>query len=47
MFKNKIWIRYNQSKSLHVAALGFMQGVHPRVIHRDGFIKHLQDANHQ
>jgi hypothetical protein len=47
MFKNKIWIRYNQSESLQVAALGFMQGVHPRVTHCDGFIKNLQDAIHQ
>jgi hypothetical protein len=47
MFKNKIWIRYKQSESLQVAALGFMQGVHPRVAHRDGCIKNLQDAINQ
>jgi predicted oxidoreductase len=29
MFANQIWIRYNQSNTLQMAALGFMQGVHP------------------
>jgi hypothetical protein len=43
MYKNKIWI-YNQSDTLQVAALGFAQGVHPRVAHRDGFIYDLQEA---
>jgi hypothetical protein len=46
MFKNKIWIRYNQSQTLQVAALGFIQGVHPRVTHRDGFISKLQASIH-
>ena len=32
MFKNKIYIRYNQSESLEVATLEFMQAVHPRSI---------------
>ena len=44
MYANKIWIRYNQSDTLQVAALGFIQGVHPRVAHRDGFIYDLQEA---
>ena len=38
MFKNKIYIRYNQSESLEVAALGFIQDVHPRVTFRDNFV---------
>jgi hypothetical protein len=46
MFANKIWIRYNQSDTLQVVALGFMQGVHPRVAHREGFSSKLQDAIH-
>jgi hypothetical protein len=46
MFTNKIWIRYNQSDTLQVAALGFVQGVHPRVTHRDDFIYNLQEAIH-
>jgi hypothetical protein len=44
MFTNKIWVHYNQSNSLQVAALGFIQGVHPRVTHRDGFLTELHDA---
>jgi hypothetical protein len=44
MLKNKIWVRYNQSETLQVAALGFIQGVHPRVTHRDGFTQKLQAA---
>jgi hypothetical protein len=42
IFEHKTWIRYNQSDTLQVAALGFVQGVHPRVTHRDGFIEKLQ-----
>jgi hypothetical protein len=44
MFTNKIWIWYNQSGTLQVAALGFVQGVHPRVTHPDGFTYNLQEA---
>jgi hypothetical protein len=45
MFEQKIWLRYNQSDTLQVAALlGFVQGVHPRVTHRDGFISAIQDS---
>jgi hypothetical protein len=44
MFTNKIWVHYNQSNSLQVAALGFIQGVHPRVTYRDGFLLQLHDA---
>jgi hypothetical protein len=44
MFKNKIWITYNQSDTLRVAALGFIQGVHPRVTHRDEFMHKLQEV---
>jgi hypothetical protein len=44
MYKNKIWIRYNASDTLQVTALGFMQGIHPRVTHREGFNKRLHDA---
>jgi hypothetical protein len=46
MFANKIWIRYNQSDTLQVTALGFMQGVHPRVAHREGFSEKLHNAIH-
>jgi hypothetical protein len=46
MFANKIWIRFNQSDTLQVAALGFIQGVHPRVTHRDGFRYNLEEAIH-
>ena len=37
MFKNRIYLRYNQSESLEVAALGFIQDVHPRITFRDTF----------
>jgi hypothetical protein len=39
MFANKIWINYNHSDTLQVAALGFtMQEIHPRVsTHSEGF----------
>ena len=37
MFKNRIYLRYNQSESLEVAALGFIQDVHPRITYRDTF----------
>ena len=46
MFKNKIYIRYNQSESLEVAALGFMQDVHPRITFRDHFAHNLGEAIH-
>jgi hypothetical protein len=46
MFEHKIWICYNRSDTLQVAALGFVQGVHPRVTHWDGFIKKLKDTIH-
>jgi hypothetical protein len=46
VYKNKIWIRYNQSETLQVTALRLIQGVHPRVAHRDGFIYYLQEAIH-
>jgi hypothetical protein len=46
MFTNKIWIRFNQSDTLQVATLGFMQGVHPRVTHRDRFRYNLEEALH-
>jgi hypothetical protein len=46
MFANKIWIRFNQSDTLQVAALGFIQGVYPRVTHRDGFRYNLEEAIH-
>ena len=46
MFKNKIYIRYNQSESLQVAALGFMQDVHPRITFRDHFSHNLSEAIH-
>ena len=44
LFTNKIFLSYNQSDTLQVAALGFMQGIHPRVTHREGFVRRLQDA---
>jgi hypothetical protein len=46
IFTNKIWVHYNQSETLQVSALGFIQGVHPRVTHRDGYLVALQDAIH-
>ena len=46
MFKNKIYIRYNQSESLDVAALRFMQDVHPRITFRDHFSHDLSEAIH-
>jgi hypothetical protein len=46
MFEHKIWIHYSPSDTLQVAALGFVQGVHPRVTHWDRFIEKLQDAIH-
>ena len=46
MFKNKVYIRYNQSESLEVAALGFIQGVHPRITFRDTFSHNLSEAIH-
>ena len=46
MFKNKIYIWYNQSESLEVAALGFMQDVHPRITFRDRFSHNLSEAIH-
>jgi hypothetical protein len=46
MFAHKIWIKFNQSDTLQVAALDFLQGVHPRVTHRDGLRDHLQAAIH-
>ena len=45
MYKNKIWLKFNQSESLEVAALGFIQDMHPRTAFRDyyyGF--HLEAA---
>jgi hypothetical protein len=47
MAKNKIWIRFNQSESLQIAALGFIQDVHPRVTFRDDYRKKLEEAVHQ
>jgi hypothetical protein len=47
MAKNNIWIRFNQSESLQIAALGFIQDVHPRVTFRDDYRKKLEEAVHQ
>ena len=44
MYKNKIWLKFNQSESLEVAALGFIQDVHPRVAFRDDYRFHLEAA---
>lgn len=46
MSKNKIYIKYNQSGSLQVAALGFIQDVHPRITFRDHFSYNLAEAIH-
>jgi hypothetical protein len=46
MYKNKIYIRFNQSESLEVAALGFIQDVHPRITFRDHFLHNLSEAIH-
>ena len=46
MFKHKIYIKYNQSETLEVAALGFIQDVHPRVTFRDTFSYNLSEAIH-
>jgi hypothetical protein len=45
-FKNKIYIRHNQSESLEIAALGFIQNVHPRITFRDTFAHNLGEAIH-
>jgi hypothetical protein len=44
MFTNKIWVHCNQSNTLQAAALGFIQGVQPKVTCRDGFLLQLRDA---
>ena len=46
MYKNKIYIRYNQSESMEVAALGFIQDVHPCITFRDTFSHNLGEAIH-
>jgi hypothetical protein len=46
LHKNKICVRCNQSKSLEVAALGFIQDVHPRITFRDHFVHNLSEAIH-
>ena len=46
MFKNRIYLKYNQSESLEVAALGFIQNVHPRITFRDEFTYNLGEAIH-
>jgi hypothetical protein len=46
MHRNKIWRKHNQSESLEVSALGFIQDVHPRVSCRDDCRFHLEEAVH-
>ena len=46
MYKNKIWLKFNPSKSLEVAALGFIQEVHPRIAFCDDDCFHLEAAVH-
>jgi hypothetical protein len=44
MCKNKVCIRHNQSESFAVAALGWIQDVHPRTTFRDHFRHNLSEA---
>ena len=46
MYKNKICLKFNQSESLKVAALDFIQDVHPRIAFRDDYRFHLEAAVH-
>ena len=46
MYQNKIWLKFNQSESLEISSLGFMQDVHPRISFRDDFRYHLDQAIH-
>jgi hypothetical protein len=47
MAKKKIWVHFNQSQSLQIAALGFIQDVHPRVTYRDEYRTKLETAIQQ
>ena len=44
MYKHKVWLKFNQSENLEVAALGFIQDVHPRIAYRDDYRFHLEEA---
>jgi hypothetical protein len=46
MYKNKVWLKFNQSESLEISALGFIQDVHPRVTFCDEFRNNLEEAVH-
>ena len=46
MFKNRIYLKYNQTETLEIAALGFIQDVHPRITFRDSFSHNLSEAIH-
>ena len=46
MHRTKIYIPYHQSKSLEVAALRFVQDMHPRITFRDPFSHNLGVAIH-
>jgi hypothetical protein len=46
MYKHKIWLKLNQSESLEISALGFIQDVHPRATYRDDYRYNLEEAVH-
>ena len=46
MYEDKIWLKFNQSESLEVLALGFIQDVHPRIAYHDNYRYQLEEAVH-
>ena len=46
MYKHKIWLKFNPSESLEIAALGFIQDVHPRITFHEDYRANLEEAIH-
>jgi hypothetical protein len=46
MYTHQIWLKLNQSESLEIKALGFIQDVHPRVTYQDDYRYNLEEAIH-
>jgi hypothetical protein len=44
MYENKIWLKFNQSESLEVSILGFIQDVYPHISFCDDYRFDLEEA---